>query len=205
MTSNPSDNEHFWTPATAITLSRPLAALKIARRLVTGEDKVMPLMATVAALDGVDGLVARYMDKYFPELGLGSTETGKALDPIADTAAFLEISAAALKAPRVSKLGKAAVGIVIAGESVKTMWATWANIRHRRATGEQLVIKPSRAGKIATAEKFAALTAAVATHDLEPGRKRTMLGIAAVGAAIDGVLRGEKARRGYDSILKTKY
>lgn len=193
-------HEHFWTPATAGTLSRPLMALEVARRLVTGEGRVTPLMVAVGISDG-EGFVARFMDKHFPELERGSTEIGKALDPIADTAAFLEISVAALKAPRVSKLGKTAVGIVLAGESVKTVWATWANIKHRRATGEQLVIKPSRAGKIATAEKFAALTAAVATHDLEPGRKRTMLGIVAVGAAIDGVVRGEKARRSYNKQL----
>lgn len=200
MNPEPSPDERFLTPATVMTLSRPLMAAKLSQNLIAGKGTVTHWMLAVGASDG-EGYVARYMDKHHPEFRMGSTEIGKALDPIADTAAFLEISVAALKAPRVSKLGKIAVGIVLAGESVKTAWATWANIKHRRTTGEQLVIKPSRQGKIATAEKFAALTAAVATHDLKPGRKRTMLGILAVGTAIDGVIRGEKARREYNKQL----
>ncbi|MEO6513103.1 MAG: CDP-alcohol phosphatidyltransferase family protein [Candidatus Saccharimonadales bacterium] len=194
--------EHLLTPANLLTLSRPLLGAEIAHRLIHDDcDKnVTPLMLVMAATDG-EGYVARLVDKYFPGSGRGSTKLGEAADPIADTAAFLEVAVAALKAPHVSKLGKVAVGIVLTGESVKTGWAIWSNFKHRRATGEQLVIKPSRSGKIATAEKFAALTAAIGTHDLEPGRKRTWLGVVAVGAAIDGTVRGEKARQSYQRNL----
>jgi hypothetical protein len=194
---------HFLTPATVMTISRPLIGFEIGRRLITGEENVTPLMMAVGASDG-EGFVARYIDKHFPESGRGSTELGKALDPIADTIALLEIAGAALKAPRVSKLGKAAVGTILASESIKTIWAAYANSKHILSTGNQLVITPSRDGKAATASKFVALTAAVATHDCEPGTQRTTLGWLAIGMALSGIFLGEKARRGYAEDLRTK-
>ncbi len=192
--------EHLLTPANIMTASRPLIAGYIAYKLLNEEVGVTPLMVAMAASDA-EGNVARAIDRFIPDSGYGCTEIGKSLDPIADTAAFMEVAAAALKAPRVSKLGKAAVGIVLMTEAVKTGWAVSADSRYRRKTGEKLVIAPTKTGKLATAEKFVALTAAVATHDLEPGPRRTAAGIVALGAALLGAFHGENARRGYQHEL----
>lgn len=195
--------DHLFTPANVMTVSRPIIAAKAAEMLINGKRGVTPVVLAAGATDA-EGNVARAVDKWSvartgQKNGYGTTEAGKSGDPIADTLAFLEIAAAALKSPRTSALGKVAVGIVLGQESLKSTWAVRANKAHQdKYDGEKLVLDVTRTGKNATSAKFAALTGAVMTHDLEPGKARTAAGIAAVGSAITGAVLGEKARRGYN-------
>lgn len=174
---------------------------EVGRKLFKGETNVTPLMMKMALTD-MEGKLAGAVDAVAPNSGYGRTERGKALDPIADSIAFAEVAGGVLGSPRASRLGKTAVGLVAATEGVKAGWAVKANATHKKETGEQLVLQPSLTGKTATALKFAALTAAVRTHDLKPGPHRTAYGIASLATASAGSVLGEKARRGYKRKLK---
>jgi phosphatidylglycerophosphate synthase len=204
--------EHIATPANAMTLARPILGGIAAKMLATGERGrygVLPWVIGMAASDA-EGNVGRLVDKWSiaktgQKNGYGTTELGKALDPVADTIGFLEIAGATLASPLASRLGKWAVGIVLTQESTKAVWAVQANSAHKaKHDGEKLTLDVTRTGKIATGAKFAALASAVLTHDLEPGLGRTAAGIAALGSAVVGVMLGEKARRGYNKDLHEK-
>ena len=73
---------------------------------------------------------------------------------------------------------------------------------YKTRTGKDLVISPDRIGQQATVLKFLAVTGAVATHDLDPGRKRTAAGMLAFGAAIAGTVQSERARSLYKRQLR---
>jgi phosphatidylglycerophosphate synthase len=208
--------DHILNIPNAMTASRAFALGPLgAKMLISGERGVTPIVAAMAASDA-EGKVARAIDKRSIEStgkknGYGTTELGKSIDPVADTVGFLEIAAAALKSPRTSALGKVAVGIVLAQESVKSGWAVRADKAHRKATvspevprGEKLVLDVTKTGKRATGAKFAALSGAVLTHDLEPGKARTAAGVGAVASAVAGAVLGERARYGYNENLKSK-
>lgn len=193
--------EHLITPANMMTAARPILAAEVGRRLVTGRPNATRLMMGMALTD-MEGKMAGTVDAVAPGSGYGRTELGKSADPIADSLAFAEVAAGTLASPRASFLGKVAVGIVGGTEGVKAVWAGKANAKHKRETGEQLVLKPSLTGKAATALKFAALTSAVRTHDLEHGPRRTAYGVAALASATAGAILGEKARRSYKRKLE---
>ena len=192
--------EHLITPANLLTAARPVMALEVAHRIATGRRHTTALMLATVATDA-EGTVARLVEKAAPNSGYGLTELGAAIDPIADSMAFMEIAAGALVGRRVSLLGKLGVGLVVATEGVKAKWAVKANAKHKAETGERLVIKPSGLGKAATDFKFAALFSAVRTHELEPGTERTVWGIASLATAAVGTVLGEKARRSYQNSL----
>lgn len=184
-----------------MTAARPVMAAEVGRRLVKGETNATPLMMGMALTD-MEGKVAGTVEAIAPGSGYGRTELGKSVDPIADSMAFAEIAGATLASPRASHLGKIAVAIVAATEGVKAVWAGKANAKHKRETGKQLVLKPTMTGKVATSLKFAALTSAVRTHDLELGPRRTAYGVAAVATAAAGAALGEKARHSYKRKLE---
>ncbi len=190
------DKERFLTPATCMTIGRPILALEVGKKLVKGETGATKWLLAMGATDA-EGSLARAIDKIRPNSGLGCTERGKKYDPIADTLAFLIVSSAALKAPRISKPAKLAVATVLGAELYKSIWAVQSGLQHRRTTGQELVISPSRTGKLATVEKFMALGFAVLTNDLEPGWQRNLASAGALAAAGLGAIHGEKARRSY--------
>lgn len=190
----PSDR--LVTPANVMSAARPLLAMKAAEMLLHGKRGVLPLAVVIAATDG-EGNMARFIDKKWPESGLGTSVKGAELDPIADTMAFLTIAGAALKAPRVSLLAKSAVATVLGQEGVKTAWAVTSAIKYQKQTGSSLHIPVDVAGKEATVEKFAALTAAVATSETDNVMLRTGLGALAIACAVSGALRSERVREQY--------
>lgn len=195
-----SDKERFLTPATCMTIARPILALEVGKKLVKGETGATKWLLAMGATDA-EGSLARAIDRIRPGSGLGCTERGKRYDPIADTLAFLIVSSAALKAPRVSKPAKLAVATVLGTEAYKSVWAVQSGLKHRRATGQELVISPSRTGKLATVEKFMALGFTVLTNDLEPGWQRNLASAGALAAAGLGTIHGEKARRSYAPLI----
>lgn len=203
----PSDR--LITPATVMTLSRPVLAGKASLMLVRGERYVTPIVAAAAATD-MEGNVARLIDKLFPNSGLGVSTKGAQLDPVADTAAVLEIASAALIGPGVSLAGKAAVTSVMGQEGFKSVWALMAASKYRKATisetipnGEMLAMPIEQIGAEAMAEKLWALVLAVATNDVDPGPLRTTLGLGALAFAAVGVTHGEQARSSYvDSLAE---
>jgi phosphatidylglycerophosphate synthase len=196
--------EHLLTPANIMTLSRPILGYFASKKILENEPGVTPLVVAMSVSDATDGFVARYVDTHHPDSGRGSTHIGKSIDPIADTIAMLEISIATLRAPGVSTLGKSAVGIVLAVEGFKTAWAMKENYRHFKKTREWLVISRNDDGQYATFSKLLAIGAAVSTNNLTPSRGRTTLGATAIGAAIFGVIFGEKARSSYAEDLRAK-
>lgn len=199
--NNEVQPEHMFTPANVMTAARPVMALEVGRRLINGQPNCTRLMIAMAATD-MEGKVAGLIDYLDPGSGYGRTKIGEAIDPVADSIAFAEVTVATLASPRASGLGKTAVGIIGSTEGVKATWAIKANSEHKRKSGENLVLKPSRLGKIATSLKFASLTSAVRTHDLDPGPRRTAYGVVAVATAVAGAVLGEKARRGYQRDLE---
>src|SRR5690606_6753789 len=105
-----------------------------------------------------------------------------------------------LIAPNVSQSGKAAVGLVLAQEGYKTVWAAIRAAQYANKTGELLEIPTDIEGKEAMAEKFVAIEAAVMTSETDNPYIRLALGSTALGFAISGSWRGEKVRQRYDEI-----
>ena len=196
-------NDKLVTVPNAMTLARPLVAFGAAYFLVTGSARnVKGLIAGMAATDG-EGSVGRIWDKVRPNSGRGTTLAGARWDPIADSIAVAEVSAAMLFAPKVTTIGKLAVGLVLGQEVRKTAWALRANSRYKKATGEdKLLLTPSIKGKESMVEKFAALEFAAATHDTTDRKQRFVLSALALGHAIVGSLRAETARKEYVPILE---
>ena len=148
----PSDR--ILTPATGLTIARPILGAWAAERLYHGKKGVSPIVAVMAATD-MEGRLARFISKHWPESGLGVSTAGADLDPLADTAAILEVAAAALVAPRVSTLGKMAVATMFGQEGFKTKWALGANKIYKAQTnGERLTMPVSNEGKEAMAKNL---------------------------------------------------
>lgn len=196
-------NDKLVTVPNAMTVSRPILGFEVARRLITGSKRRVAGMIAVMAASDAEGSVGRIIDKIRPNSGRGTTEAGASLDPVADSIAVAEVSAAMMFAPKVTKVGKLAVGIVLAQEARKTAWALRANARYTKATGaDRLSLSPSVKGKESMVEKFMALEFAAATHDTTDRKSRFVLSALALGHAIVGSVRGESARREYIPIVE---
>ena len=194
-------NDKPFTPIDAISLSRPfIFAPMIARMLLRGERYVTPYMMVMAATD-MEGIPARYVDTHWPDSGMGSTAHGQAVDTYCDTSGLLIVSGAALVAPKVSLAAKAAICEVLGQEGTKTAWAISRGLKYQRATGERLSLAPTLEGKEGMVDKLVAVTFAVATNDVDPGIARKSLSAGAIYFATTGALRGENARKDYESQL----
>jgi hypothetical protein len=225
-----SEGDKPFTPADSLTVSRPLLAAKAAHMLINSEKGVTPIVIAVAATD-MEGTFARQIDKWFPDSGWGTTAHGASWDTYADTSALLIVSGAALLAPRVTKGGKAAVGLVLGLETAKAGWGLHGNHKYMKAVNEhrvalntllegemdpdatlpllasinelprKLEIPASYLGKIAMAEKLTGVTLAVATNDFDNPVYRSGLTAGALYFASAGSYNGEIARREYRPFL----
>lgn len=189
-----------FTPADTLTIARPALAVKAAGMLLRGEKGAFPVVAAMGASD-MEGKLARLIDKVWPDSGWGSTEHGAPWDTYADTSALLIVCSAALRAPRVTRGGKAAMVTVLGQEGVKTGWALTRNQQYQRVSGERLALPSSVAGKEAMAEKLTAVGLAVATNDTDNALLRTTLSAGALYFAVVGSWRGEQARYEYEPLI----
>ncbi len=194
-------NDKPVTPGDVMTYSRPPLAAVAAWMLLT-ERRPASVVAGVAMATDMEGQVCRFIDKHWPGSGYGSTEHGARNDPIADTAALIEIAGAALKAPRVSVAGKIATASVVGFEGYKTQWALRRNYNFQKLTGDQLILPTSIDGKEAMAEKMTAIELAVATNDIDNPLFRAALGVGAMAFAGVGDIRGGRARRAYEPLIE---
>jgi phosphatidylglycerophosphate synthase len=195
-------NDKLFTPADAVSLARPMLGAKASAMLIRGDRYVTPLVALLEATDAADGLVARLIEKQWPESGWGVTAHGATADTLADTAALLEVCSATMVAPRVTIGAKVAMGAILGQEGFKTLWAARRNRQVYQATGHRLELPSSQAGKEAMAEKLTAATAAVATNDVENPLARQSLTAIALVFAGTGVVRGEYARQRYEPLVR---
>jgi len=198
-----AEPERLITPANLMTAERFVLATKIATMLIKEEHPITPY-AIVMAVTDMDGKVARFFDKHFPELRLGSTNIGKIADPVVDTASIITISTAALSSPRISIPGKIAIATVIGQEGLKSAWGLKSAYDYKKLTksednihGEKLVIPVLSKGKKAMASKLIAMVCAIATNDFEDPQIRRTLGVMALGSAGFGSYTGEMTRRIY--------
>ncbi|MDB5164141.1 MAG: hypothetical protein JWS12_759 [Candidatus Saccharibacteria bacterium] len=206
-TDNPAEHEpsnKIITLPNALTLARPILADQAARKLVQGEKGALWLVMAMAATD-MEGIPARLIDKYFPNSGRGKTKLGAEGDQVADVAAILRLGEAIRRAPRISLLGKTATALALAQETRKSVWAVKAAYRYQYYTGERLSIPTIEAGKEAMAEKLVAITFAVATHETDNPMARLALGMAAMGFAIPGALRGESVMKQYNASFQQMF
>lgn len=184
------------TAANGMTAARPVLASIAANKLVHGEKGALPWVLAAAASDA-EGNVARFWSKVFPNSERGTTIHGAVWDPRMDTIAALILCGAVLKAPRVSLLGKTAVGVVLGQEGRKTAWAINADMQYRELTEseEHLWIQPTKEGKAAMAEKLTAICLAVATNETDNLICKTTLGASALAFGTMGSIRAEQTRR----------
>ncbi len=193
-------NDKPFTPADVLTVSRPVLAATAGYMLLHGKRPASVVAAAAAATD-MEGVLARAIEKRWPGSGWGITEHGAEWDTYADATALLIIGACALKGPRVSLMGKAAIFEIIGQEGSKAGWAMYQNARYQQAEEGRLYLPPSLQGKEAMAEKLVGAVFAVATNDFDDLRMRTGLGVAALGFATTGAIRGELARRSYQPMI----
>ena len=192
-------NDKPFTPVDAVSLSRPLYfAPKIARMLLKGERYVTPYVMSMAATDA-EGNVARVIDKLLPDQGWGSTEHGERTDILCDTTGILLISGAGLRAPNVSLGSKLAIAGILGAEGVKASWAISRSLKYKNAGGGRLDIPVSLDGKEAMLEKLVAISLALATNDTDDRLMRTGLTGGALYFGTTGSVRGESARRSYET------
>ncbi|MCA9331933.1 hypothetical protein KC968_03270 [Candidatus Saccharibacteria bacterium] len=189
------------TPANAMTATRPMLAIKAAQMLINGRSGVGPVVAIMAATD-MEGSVARFIDKQWPDSGLGTSTKGTKADKYADAVALLTVAGASLLAPRISKSGKLAVGTILTQEGYKTVWAGIRAAQFANETGQLLEIPVTMEGKEAMAEKFVALESAVLTGDTDNRLLRNVLGGTALAFAGIGAYRGEKVRSQYETVYQ---
>ncbi len=200
---NKIETERIITPANLMTMERFILAGNIAKMLIKEEHPVAPYAVGMAITD-MDGKVARFFDKHFPKLRLGTTSIGAIADPVVDTASILVISTAALCSPRVSLMGKIAISAVLGQEGLKSAWGLKSAYHYKELTksennihGEKLVLPVLAKGKEAMASKLVSIVCAVATNDFENPKIRKTLGLFALGASGFGSYTGEMTRRIY--------
>lgn len=189
------------TPADLMTYSRPLLAAKAGKMLLNGEVGVTPVALAMAASD-LEGYPARLIDKLWPDSGYGTTAHGARNDTYADAAALLVVGAATLKAPRVTRSGKAAMAAILGQEGFKAAWALRRNREYQDLTGQRLELPSSLEGKEAMAEKLTGAVFAIATNDTDNTYVRAALSAGALYFAGVGSWRGERARRNYDETIE---
>jgi len=198
----PSDR--IITPPNMMTASRPVLATRAAIKLLRGERYVTPWVAAALATD-MEGLPARFIDKRWPDSGMGSSKLGsEGGDTAADGLAIAILSGAALKAPRVTTTAKAAIAIAGGQETAKAVWYAQARREYGELTtdeehpgGSHLSFEIGYDGKEAMIEKMLAVILGVATNDTDSRMARRVLSGLAMGHAIAGAARGEHARQGY--------
>ncbi len=196
------------TPANIMTLSRPALALLVDKMLLAGEKPITPIIALMALSD-MDGKVARFFDKNFPELNIGTTKIGAMGDQISDTLSILIVSSAASFAPRVSPMSKVAILSILGQEGIKSIWALKSSHNYTKlrksthnSSGDKLVLPTSKRGKKAMAEKLISLVCAIATNDTDNEFVKRGLELTSLSLAGMGIYHGEKAREEYNSQYK---
>jgi hypothetical protein len=187
-------------PTVGMTIPRPFLASKCAEMLIQGKGPVTPMVALTFATD-MEGTPGRILDKFFPDSGLGTSEFGAKADIVADTIAVLEIGGAALIAPRMPIIGRAAVGIAMGHEAIKTAWSLNMVRKYRSAGGQDIpYIKPSNEGKCSMAEKMTAIGLAVLSSDFDNQKIRQPIAATALAFAVIGTARGEEQRQEYREV-----
>lgn len=182
-----------------LTAVRPPLAGVAAYRLITGQRGAFGWAATAMATD-LEGNVGRAIDRWFPGSGLGCTELGARLDPLADAGAATVLAPAVLAAPNIHPAAKIAGSIVAASEGKKILDASELASNHRQQTGGILDIKVSWTAKKGTFFKLAALGLATATNELRPGKTRTATALLSLGSAAAGAVFTEKAWKEYKQL-----
>ena len=189
-------------PTTTMTAPRPILAAHSARKLLTGSNPVSPWVAATFATD-MEGAPGRLIDKIWPNSRLGTSDFGAKADPIADTMAVLQIGGAAIFAPRMPIMGRAAVATAIGHEGFKGVWALRANKAWKTAGGDgNLYIPPTQEGKCSMAEKMSATGLAVLASDFDDQRIRQPIAGAALALSVMGTLRGENERQHYAGVAQ---
>jgi hypothetical protein len=199
--SNPEyqASKRILTPATVgMTAPRPVVAVKVAKMLLAGEKGVTPWVLGMIASD-MEGIPARWLDKVVPDWNIGTSEFGAMADPVADWAALTIVAGAAMRAPRISKPAKAAMGLVFAQQTKKSIWYANAGRKYAAATatpekpkGEKLVLHIGEVNKEGMLEQMEAVGLAVATNDHDSPFIRNSLGGLAIGHAIPGAYHSEQ-------------
>lgn len=196
-------NDRLLTPANLMTAERLILALNIAEMIVNEEHPISPYAIGMAITD-MDGKVARFFDRHFSELRLGTTNLGAIADPIVDTASIIIISSAALSSPRISIPGKIAIITILGQEGLKSAWGLKSAYNYKNLTksennihGDKLIIPVLSKGKKAMASKLVSLVCAIATNDFDDPKIRRYLGITALATAGFGSYQGETTRRIY--------
>lgn len=195
----PSDR--VLTPANGMTASRPILAGIATKMLLTGQRPVTPVVFLMGASDA-EGNLARFIDKHFPESGLGTSKIGAEWDPIADSAAVLMVGAACLVAPRVPVLAKVGVASALGQEGFKAVWALRQNAEYSELAGSRLVITPTLEGKASMAEKLSAIGTAVLASDFDNAVLRQGLGAGSLYFGVTGAFRAESQRQEYVEIAE---
>lgn len=196
---NVDPSDRIITPANAATLSRPLLASWVTKMLLTGQRGVTPIVFAMGASDA-EGNIARFIDKHFPDSGLGTSKTGAEWDPIADSAAVLMVGAACLIAPRVPHLARAGVATALGHEGFKAAWALRKNAEYEEVAGERLKISPTLEGKASMAEKLSAIGTAVLASDFDNQFARQSIAAGSVYFGVTGAFRAEQQRQHYAGI-----
>lgn len=185
-------SQRIITPATAMTLARPVLAGIAAERLLHGKPNAFVPTLLMGASD-MDGKLARFLDKHFPDLGIGSTEFGAKADTYMDAASLLLVAGAILRAPRVPLTAKTGTAMVLGRETAKAAWAYGANNKYKQAGGEgQLFIQPTKEAKAAMGEEFSCMALAALSNDLTNPLARQTAGLGALYFGATGALRGNQ-------------
>jgi hypothetical protein len=200
-------SDRLLTPANVMTASRLLFASIATLKLLKGEQGATPYVIEMGLAD-MDGQVARFFDKYFPKLRIGTTKIGETGDYVIDSASLLIVSGASIISSNIDNIGKIAVTTILAQEGIKVIWGmksayNYSNIvKSKRNSNEKLRLPVIDKGKKATLLKFASLVCAVATNDTDNPALEKALGILSLGLAGVGIYHGEQARQEYDRQYK---
>ncbi len=186
----------------------PLAAG--AAHLIMKGEKGATALVFAMGLSDAEGMVARKIDKHFPESGLGSSTFGEKLDPVFDGLAGVMLGAALLKGPNISKTAKMAVRVTLGKEGLKAARYLAMDHEYRDALNHrQLELKHFKenvvhVGKEATLEEFFALGLATATGETENRKARAALGGLAMAHAVASTWHGEQAGFEYEKRLEAR-
>ncbi len=197
----PSDR--IITPATIMSASRVAMAFRIAYML-HADKRGVTLWGMALGASDMEGKVARFIDRRWPESGLGTSKFGAQADTYADGAAILILCPAVVTAPHISNRSKVTMGLIGAQEVKKVAWAKSANDQYleltERKLGEAktLYIEPTIDAKEQIARKATAGLAALATHDLRDPISRFALDATCAGFGQAGMRQAEQVYAYYD-------
>lgn len=186
-------SERILTPATFITVLRPVFGMIAAEKNIHHKKGTFKYVAAMGFSDGADGALSRWIDRTFPNSGLGTSKFGAKADTVADPAGAVPVSVSTLVSERVPLAAKAGVAAVLTQEAAKINWARQANRDFLQAGGdEQLFIQPTKEGKAAMAEKFACLGVAALASEFDSPTVKHVLGAVALYFGVTGALRGNE-------------